>query len=108
DGRARANLPLTIAVRVLPGKRVVRVLADGYVTFERTVAVEAAQTARIEAKLEPLKDAGLLRIEATDALGADVHVDGAIVGQSPWEGTLGPGSHVVWVAKGDLGSAPKK
>ncbi len=107
DGRARSSLPLTIAIRALPGAHIVRVFADGYATFETTVEVVATQTARIEAKLEPLRDAGLLRIQDRAAPGSDVYVDGTKMGQSPWEGTLGPGSHVVWTVKGERGSAPK-
>jgi hypothetical protein len=107
DGRARGSLPLTVAVRVLPGKRVVRVIKDGYATFERDVTIEAEKTERIEAKLEPLANAGLLRVEVEGGAGLSVFVDGAPLGEAPWEGTLGPGQHVVWAEKGELGSAPK-
>jgi hypothetical protein len=34
-------------------------------------------------------------------------IDGAVVGELPWEGTLAPGRHVFSVRKGDVGSGPR-
>jgi hypothetical protein len=108
DGRARAQLPLTVPIRVLPGERQIRVIRSGYVTWETQRKVELGKTVRIDAKLEPLAEAGLLRVEDAKRPGATVFVDGAPMGPSPWEGTLGPGPHLVWTADGDLGSAPRE
>ncbi len=107
DGRARATLPLVVPIRVLPGTRVVRVIKDGYITREtRTDVIVNAET-KVEVHLEPLANAGLLRIE--DSVSATrLFVDGTVVGTTPWEGTLGPGRHVVWTQKEDLGTAPKE
>ena len=107
DGRERGRLPLTIPIRVLPGKRNVRVIAPGYVTWQREVEIAAAEEERLDAVLEPLADAGMLRIRADDD-GARVFVDGTAMGTTPWEGTLGPGPHLVWIEKGDVGSAPRE
>ncbi|MBM4357993.1 MAG: PEGA domain-containing protein [Deltaproteobacteria bacterium] len=107
DGRARGTLPLVVPIRVLPGSRLVRVIKDGYITHEARVDVAAAGEARLEVRLRPLADAGLLRIE-DPAPGAELFVDGARVGVTPWEGTLGPGRHVVWTTNGDAGTVPKE
>ena len=108
DGRDRGRLPLTVPVRVLPGQRTLRIIAAGYITFERSVDVVAKQTLTIEAALEPLADAGLLRIQDATVPGSRVFIDGTAVGTTPWEGTLGPGPHLVWTTAGDNGSAPRR
>ena len=106
DGRPRGTLPLRLPLRVLGGAHVVRIMKDGYATFEASVDAEVGKTAHLDARLEPLAAAGQLRIEDPENEGATVYIDGAAMGESPWEGTLGPGNHVVWAVKGDVGSAP--
>lgn len=107
DGRARATLPLVVPIRVLPGKRIVRVLKDGYRPTEITAEVTATAERRLEVSLAPLADAGLLRIEDR-VQGTTLFIDGAEVGVTPWEGLLGPGRHLVWAARGPEGIAPKE
>lgn len=107
DGRTRGQLPLRFPIRVLPGKHVVRVIADGFETFEQTVVVSTGESAKLDARLERLAGAGRLRVEGGALAGADLYVDGARVGQVPWEGTLSPGEHLYWLRKGELGSAPR-
>jgi hypothetical protein len=107
DGRSRGQLPLSAAVRVLPGRRTIRVIKDGWDTFDTVVDVVAGQTVRVDAKLSPLARAGRLRVECAGLEGADVHIDDAVVGTCPWEGRLAPGAHVYWTRKGERGSAPK-
>ncbi len=108
DGRARAELPLTVPIRVLPGDRQVRVIRNGYVTWEKQITVKEGESLRVDARLEPLAEAGLLRVEVPTGPGSQVFVDGAPMGSTPWEGTLGPGPHVVWTVNGERGSVPKK
>jgi hypothetical protein len=105
DGRSRGKLPILAPVRVLPGKRVVRITKDGYETFEETIEVKVGETVTIDARLVPLASAGRLRIDEPE--GAELYVDGALVGSVPWEGTLAPGTHLVFVRRGDEGSAPQ-
>jgi hypothetical protein len=106
DGRERATLPLVRAVRVLPGTHLVRVLKDGYQTFETKVDVSVRTVRSVDARLEPLSAAGGLRVEDPSLIGGDVLVDGVRVGAAPWEGTLAPGPHVVASRKEGHGSAP--
>lgn len=107
DGRERARLPIASPIRVTAGSHVVRVIKDGYVTFESIVDVDAGQRVALDAKLAPLTTVGGLRVEDS-VLGAEVVVDGVVVGVTPWEGTLAPGTHVVWTRKGAVGTAPTR
>jgi hypothetical protein len=106
DGRPRGQLPLLAPLRVLPGKHEVIVQKDGFVSFEAEVEIVAGQTARVRAKLEPLRLAGKLRVEGEGLEGAQLFVDGAPLGTVPWQGSLAPGEHTFWLVKGDLGTAP--
>jgi hypothetical protein len=106
DGRPRGNLPRNAPLPVLAGNRVVRVFKDGYKTFATTVTVVAGARANVDAVLEPLAAAGQLRVQDPDAAGADLFVDRVLVGRMPWEGTLGPGRHVIWEERDGRGSAP--
>jgi hypothetical protein len=95
DGRPRGVLPIALPVRVLPGRHGVRVIKDGYLSFETSVEVRAGATTHLDAHLTRLVRAGGLRIEDPASEGAEIVVDGAVVGRSPWEGTLAPGEHAV-------------
>lgn len=95
DGRPRGTLPLTTPLRLMPGRHVVRVLKDGYSSYEATVDIRVGTTTSLDARLTALAASGGLRVEDATATGADVVVDGAVVGTSPWEGSLAPGTHVV-------------
>jgi len=108
DGRNRGKLPLSRDVRVRPGEHVVRVVKEGWATFEKPITVEAGEAVVIDAKLSPLAESGRLEIEDERLVGADVFVDGAFVGQLPWKGSLAPGPHHYSVRRGDIGSAPRE
>lgn len=107
DGRERGTLPLLSPVRVLPGKHTVRVLKEGYRSFEDEVEVKLGESVSVQARLEPLTSAGRLRIDDAALEGAEIFIDGAAVGMAPWEGTLAPGKHLFFVRKEEEGSAPK-
>ncbi len=106
DGRPRGRLPLTVPVRLLPGPHKLRVVQGGYATFEAMVEVKAGATSTVDARLVPLTIAGGLRVEDPTNLEADILVDGAVIGTSPWEGTLTPGYHLIQSRKAERGSRP--
>jgi PEGA domain len=108
DGRSRGKLPLSLPVRVMPGSHKIVVLEQGYKSFEKTIEVKVRQTIAVDATLEPLADAGEVRITAEALKGAQVFVDGAPLGVVPWEGSLEPGEHRFFLRRGDEGSAPTK
>ncbi len=104
DGRPRGRLPLTTPLRLLPGSHLVRVIKDGYMTQDLSVEIAAGATASLDAPLTALVASGGLRVEAVGMPGAEVVIDGAVVGASPWEGTLSPGTHVVQARTAQKGS----
>ena len=108
DGRGRGRLPLAQDLRVTPGEHIVRVVKDGWRTFETTVTVAPGATASVDARLSPLAESGRLRVDDERLAGADLFVDGTLVGQLPWEGALEPGSHYYSVRRGTIGSAPRE
>ena len=107
DGRPRGKLPLLAPVRVLRGEHRVQILAEGFTTFDTTVGVQPGQTTRVEAELERLRHAGRLTITA-DRPDLSVFVDGIVLGKTPWEGTLAPGDHCVWLQSPTHGTAPTR
>ncbi|MBI4706219.1 MAG: PEGA domain-containing protein [Deltaproteobacteria bacterium] len=106
DGRSRGRLPLGGPVRLVPGKHLVQVMKEGYATFETSVEVGVSQSAEVVARLQPLLGGGRLRIDAPALKGAEIYIDGALLGTAPWEGSLEPGEHRLVVRRGELGSAP--
>ncbi|WP_437966264.1 PEGA domain-containing protein [Sorangium sp. So ce260] len=108
DGRPRGRLPVHGPIRLLPGGHTLRVVKDGWRTFETILTVRVAETTSVDAKLEPLANTGRLKIEDERLVGADLMIDGALIGQLPWEGALAPGPHFYSVRKGNLGSAPRE
>ena len=107
DGTPRATLPLAGPIRVMAGERVIRVVRSGYETYETRLKIDAQGAVTVDAKLEPLRQVGQLRVEDADGKPATVLVDGVEMGPAPWEGLLQPGAHVVWTRRGELGSAPQ-
>jgi hypothetical protein len=55
DARPRGALPLRAPMRILAGRHVVRILKDGYATFEAAVTVAVGETVTLDARLEPLE-----------------------------------------------------
>ncbi len=104
DGRPRGKLPLTTPLRLLPGRHLVRIIKDGYMTRESPVEIAAGATTQLDAPLTALVASGGLRVQAIGTPDAEVVIDGAVVGSSPWEGTLSPGVHVVQTRTAQKGS----
>ncbi len=97
DGQPAGTVPGR--VEVAPGRRLVEVTQDGYLTFGRWVELEAGQTETVNVRLEERpSDVGSILV-VTDVEDAEVTVDGEARGQTPRlvEG-LQPGEHRVVVA----------
>ena len=108
DGKPRGRLPRVTALRVRPGKRRVRVVREGYQSFDRLVDAVAGQTLSVDAELEPLAGTGAVRVEVSRGATGQVWINGKPRGDTPWEGTLKPGVHELQVVSGDVGSMPEK
>jgi hypothetical protein len=107
DGRSRGTLPLAAALRVGVGSHVVRVYKEGFVPFERRVDIASQQPLEIVAALGALTRSGRLRVNEEGGAALDVVIDDAVVGKTPWEGTVTPGQHVVFLrGEGNVGTQP--
>lgn len=108
DGKPRGRLPRTTGLRVLQGKHRIRVVQEGYQSFELTVDVAAEETITVDALLEPLRGLGALRVEQSGRGSAHLLIDGNRVGPLPWEGTLPTGPHLLQALGSDIGSKPQQ
>ncbi len=107
DGQARGDFPPVTPIRAGAGSHLVRVLKEGYEPFEARVDVAGGQSARIVAKMRKLTDAGRLKVLEQGGRTIDVVIDGSIVGQTPWEGPMAIGEHMVLLrGKGKVGTQP--
>jgi hypothetical protein len=107
DGKERGKTPLAGPVVVAAGTRVVRVSKEGYVPFEAKPSVAGKATVVVDAKLEALARSGRLKVVEESGKVMDVVVDGAVVGKTPYEGTVAPGQHaVILKGEGKLGTQP--
>ncbi len=106
-GQARGEYPPVTPIRVSAGTHLVRVVKEGFEPFEARADVAGGQTARITAKMRALTASGRLKVTERGGRALDVLVDGAVVGQTPWEGVLAVGGHTVLLqGKGKLGTQP--
>jgi hypothetical protein len=106
DGRDRGQTPLP-AVRVSAGTHVVRAYKEGFSPFEARIDVAGKQTATVELRIEALSRSGKLRVVEQSGKKVDTIIDDVVVGKTPWEGSMSPGSHMVVLrGEGNLGTQP--
>ena len=107
SGQTKGEYPQVKPIRVAAGTHIVRIMKEGYEPFEIRLDVAGGQTAVVKAKLRVLTRSGKLRIKEGTGKTVDVLVDNAVVGQTPWQGTLSVGSHMVALrGEGKLGTQP--
>jgi hypothetical protein len=80
DGKEQGTLPLNEPLGLPVGEHQVQVKRSGYAPFTKKVQLFAARVAEVEVKLQPI--AGVLSVTA-DVAGAEVFVDGLLVGTAP-------------------------
>lgn len=94
DGQSVGTVPAR--VEIAPGRRLVEVEAEGFITFGQWVEAAPGGSARVDVRLEPRPpDTGSILV-ITDVSNAEVFVDGLSRGRTPRvvEG-LAPGAHRV-------------
>lgn len=107
DGQIRGEHPLLGPLRVSAGSHLIRVMKPGFEPFEARVEVAGGRSARVTARLPALTRSGRLRVVEQRGEALEVVVDGVVVGQTPWEGRLPVGEHVVLLrGRGDVGTPP--
>lgn len=86
EGRFVGTTPVRASTS--PGRRTLRIEADGYYAYERTLQFSPGESRRIDAQLEPVPRTGTLVIIGNVG-GAQVFIDGRAVGTLPsGSGTL--------------------
>ena len=86
DGRFVGTTPLRVTSQ--PGRRSLRIEADGYYPFETTLQLSPGEARRIDARLDAIPRTGTLVIMANVG-GAQIFLDGRAVGTVPsGNGTL--------------------
>ncbi len=86
-----------------PGRRSLRISAEGYADFERAVDLKAGETVTVNAVLERSKSAPAILLVESRPGRAAVYLDGKLIGGTGVEGKfrsaeLAPGSHRVRVS----------
>lgn len=109
DGQQRGQTPLKKPIRVKAGTHTVRAYKEGFLPFEEQIMVAGAQRQTVMVDLKPLTRSGQLRVTEAGGGTFDVIVDGASVGDTPWQGPLGPGEHTVLLRGEDkMGTMPNR
>lgn len=95
DGGKQGEMPLIAEVK--PGKHRIQVTADGYFPEERQVSAAEGGVVALDIPLRPRP----ATLTVTTAPGADVSVDGRLVGVTPLAAPLRvePGRHLIAVSK---------
>jgi hypothetical protein len=107
DGVERGTTPLGSPLRVAAGAHVVRVTRDGFLPFETRVDAPGNRVTVVSATLVAVTRAGRLRIVERAERPSEIVIDGAVVGRTPWEGALAPGTYSVWLRGAEsLGTSP--
>ncbi len=107
DGQQRGATPLPAPLLVNAGTHSVRVMKEGFESYEAQVPVAGKQRKTVQAKLRRLARGGTLVVREANQKELEVLVDGAPVGKTPWQGQLAVGVHGVSLrGEGDLGTPP--
>lgn len=108
DNRPRGEFPPVNPLRVSAGEHLVRLLKEGYEPAEVRVSVAGGTSvATSPMRMLEIKDAGKLKVIESSGRNVGVFVDGVRVGETPWEGSVSVGRHMV-LLRGDgiWGTAP--
>jgi hypothetical protein len=107
DGQQRGTTPLAAPVTVNAGTHSVRAFKEGFAPFESQVTVAGGQRKRVAMTLRALAESGRLIVSEAGAQPLDVLLDGALVGRTPWQGSVSVGGHSVALrGAGNVGTPP--
>jgi PEGA domain len=107
DGVQRGTMPISAPIELDEGNHTLRLSKDGFEPAEIPVSISAGGHQQVTTTLKKLGELGMLTVQEADGRSFDVVVDAAVVGQTPWRGSLAPGRHLV-VLRGEknLGAPP--
>ncbi len=107
DGQQRGTTPLPAPLVVNVGTHSVRVSHEGFEAHEEQLPVAGKQRKLVRAALRHLAQSGIIIVKEASGQILDVVVDGAVVGKTPWQGSVAVGMRSVALrGEGDLGSLP--
>ena len=107
DGAQRGQSPLKTPLRLDVGTHMLRLSREEFQVVERSVSIAPGRRKQVAVQLAPLAGVGALSVTADDGSVLDVSIDGAIVGQTPWQGSVAVGLHSVRLVSGaGRGTAP--
>lgn len=107
DGRDRGAYPPLAPLRVNAGTHLLRVIRAGFEPFEQSVDVPGGGGAAVFVKQQGTMRSGRVSIVEQTGKKLDIVMDGVVAGQTPWEGPLPLGDHVVFLkGNGALGTLP--
>jgi hypothetical protein len=92
DGLSVGTAPLAEAVEVSAGQRRIEARLDGYAPAQRLLPVTAGERLAVDLTLTEIARVGALRVEA-NVPGAEVWVDGLLLGTVPYRADLAEGDH---------------
>lgn len=88
DGRVAGETPMNLPLALAPGEHTLRVSKPGHADYIDTFRVESGQETLLQIDL--IAVAGALSVVARPP-GAEVIVDGKLLGEAPWSGDVEPG-----------------
>ncbi len=92
--------PAPYRATISPGRHVFEGRSTGFRAATKSVEIISGDTQVVALSL--LQSAGSVLVRSDNAESATVEIDGSIVGLTPWEGSLAPGTHSVLVRKTGL------
>lgn len=102
DSIAIAKTPLESPLRISEGSHIVSVVAEGFAPARKEVIIAGNSDATLHLDLVPTQGKRLANVNIRSrTLGAEVVLDGEVVGKTPLSGSIGmvPGRHVVEVRR---------
>jgi hypothetical protein len=107
DGRQRGTTPLAGVLRIDAGTHTLRFSKEGFETIELALTIAGGQRRVLKSELRRLRASGTLVVREASGASLDVVLDSAVVGKTPWSGSVAPGIHAVFLlGERGLGTAP--
>lgn len=97
DGKVVGQTPLARPLRISPGSHRIHAEKEGFDPFDAEVSLGAAQSAVLNAALEPEVTAARVHVSEKRGRTMTVLIDGKEVGKTPYWGEVAPGEHSVEV-----------
>ena len=95
DGVQRGETPLAGTIQLDEGRHTLRLSKDGFVPIELELRILGGQHRLLQSTLNRATETGTLIVREASGQKLDVLVDSAKVGETPWQGEITSGAHLV-------------